>query len=102
VQQTQLQIESSNQTLKQDIYSAYNDAVAAIQKYNASKKSVQTAQKAFDFSRKRYDLNLVSTYDLLNSQNNLQTATLEMLYAQFDYVFKLKLLEFYKGQGLKL
>ncbi len=102
VQQTQLQIESSNQTLKQDIYRAYNDAVAAIQKYNASKKSVQTAQNAFDFSRKRYDLNLVSTYDLLNSQNNLQTATLQMLYAQFDYVFKLKLLEFYKGQGLKL
>lgn len=102
VQQTELQIESSNQTLKQDIYRAYNDAIAAIQKYNASRKSVQTAQKAFDFSRKRYDLNLVSTYDLLNSQNNLQTATLEMLYAQFDYVFKLKLLEFYKGQGLKL
>ncbi len=102
VHQSELQIESSNQTLKQDIYRAYNDAIAAIQKFNANKKTVETAQKAYDFSRKRYDLNLVSTYDLLNSQNNLQRAVLEMLYAQFDYVFKLKLLEFYKGQGLKL
>jgi len=25
-----------------------------------------------------------------------------LVYAQFDYVFKMKLLEFYKGQGLKL
>ena len=102
VRQSELDIESSNQTLKQDIYKAYNDAVAAIQKFNASKKTVETAQKAFDFSQKRYDLNLVSTFDLLNTQNNLLRAKIEVLYAQFDYVFKLKLLEFYKGQGLKL
>lgn len=102
VQQSQLQIENSNQTLKQDIYKAYNDAIAAVQKFNANQKAVTTAEKAFDFSQKRYNLNLVSTYDLLNSQNNLLRARTEMLYAQFDYVFKMKLLEFYKGQGLKL
>lgn len=102
VQQSQLQIEGDNQTLKQDIYKAYTDAVAAIQKYNASRKSVETAEKAFNFAQKRYDLGLVSTYDLVNSQNNLLRARIDMLSAQFDYVFKLKLLEFYKGQGLKL
>ncbi len=102
VQQSQLDIESSNQTLKQDIYTAYNDAMAAMQKFTANQKAVTAAEKAFDFSQKRYNLNLVSTYDLLNSQNNLLRARTELLYAQFDYVFKMKLLEFYKGQGLKL
>jgi len=24
------------------------------------------------------------------------------LYSQYDYIFKMKLLEFYKGQGIKL
>jgi outer membrane protein len=99
---SELAIESANQTLKQDIYKAYTDAMASMQKFNANRKSVEAAQKAFDFSQKRYNLNLVSTYDLLNSQNNLLRARTEMLYAQFDYVFKMKLLEFYKGQGLKL
>ena len=70
--------------------------------YNANKKSVDAARKAYEFAQKRYDLNLVSTYDLLNSQNNLSRAQIEMLNAQYDYVFKMKLLEFYKGQGLKL
>ena len=102
VRQSELQIEADNQTLKSDIYSAYTDAVAAMQKFNASRKSVETAEKAFNFAQKRYNLGLVSTYDLVNSQNNLLRARIDMLSAQFDYVFKMKLLEFYKGQGLKL
>jgi outer membrane protein len=102
VQQSQLNIESSNQTLKQDIYKAYNDAVASLQKFTANQKAVTAAEKAFEFSQKRYNLSLVSTYELLNSQNNLLRARTQLLLAQFDYVFKMKLLEFYKGQGLKL
>lgn len=102
LQQLQLQKEQGDMQLKQDIYKAYNDAVAAMQKFNADKKSVQTAEKAFDFAKKRYDLNLLSTYDLINSQNNVLRAKIQALYSQYDYVFKMKLLEFYKGQGLKL
>lgn len=102
VQQLELQKEQADMQLKQDIYKAYTDAAAALQKYNADKKSVQTAEKAYDYAGKRYSLNLLSTYDLLNSQNNVQRAKIQALYSQYDYVFKIKLLEFYKGQGLKL
>jgi outer membrane protein len=88
--------------LKQDIYKAYIDAMAAIQKFNANQKAVTTSQKAYDFANKRYELGLLSTFEWISSQNSLQTAKTQLLYAQYDYVFKIKLLEFYKGQGLKL
>ena len=91
-----------DQQLKQDIYKAYTDATAAIQKFNANQKAVQTAQKAYDFATKRYELGMLSTYELLSTQTTLLTAKTQLLYAQYDYVFKMKLLEFYKGQGLKL
>lgn len=102
VQQLELEKESANMQLKQDIYKAYNDATAALQKFNADKKSLQTAEKAYDYAGKRYALNLLSTYDLITSQNNVQRAKVQLLYSQYDYVFKMKLLEFYRGQGLKL
>jgi outer membrane protein len=102
VKQLQLNDEGDRQTLKQDIYRAYTDATAALQKYNAYRKSAEAATKAAGFAQRRYDLNLLSTYELLNSQNNLLRTRIEMLQAQYDYVFKMKLLEFYKGQGLKL
>jgi len=102
VRQWELTKEQDFQTLKQDIYNAYNNATAALQKFYADQKTVETSRKAFEFAQKRYDLNLMSTFELLNSQNNYQLAMVQALYSQFDYVFKMKLLEYYKGQGIKL
>jgi outer membrane protein len=102
VKQVELTKEQNSFTLKQDIYNAYNDAVAAVQKFNADKKSVEASQKAYDFAIKRYDLGILSTYDLITTQTSLQQAKIQLLYSQYDFVFKMKLLEFYKGQGLKL
>jgi outer membrane protein len=48
-----LQKEQSDITLKQNIYTAYNSATAALQKLNASTKAVETSQKAYDFASKR-------------------------------------------------
>lgn len=89
-------------TLKQDIYKAYTDAITALEKFNASKKTVEVNEKAFDFASKRYNAGLLGTYDYLITQSNLVGAKLNMSLAQFEYVFKMKVLEFYKGQGLKL
>ena len=98
----ELQQDQDNLTLKQDIYTAYTDAITAFEKFNASKKSVETAQKASDFAQKRYDIGLLNTIDLITNQNNLFRARIDVISAQFDYVFKLKVLEFYKGQGVRL
>lgn len=97
----QLLKEQDNKILKQDIYQAYTNALAAIEKFNASKITVGSAQKAFDFAKKRFDLGLLQPIDLITNQNNLMRAKINKLLAQYDYVFKLKLLEFYKGKGLK-
>ena len=102
VQQAQLQQQSASLTLKQDIYRAYTDATIALQKFNASRKAVEAAEKAYSFAQKRYEVNLLPTFELINNNNFLLRARQDMISAQFDYVFKMKLLEFYKGQGLKL
>ena len=98
----ELQNAADAQTLKQDIYQAHANAVAALQKFNASKKGVETAQKAYDFARKRFDVGLVNAIDLITTQNTLFRAKINLTSSQYDYVFKIKLLEFFKGQGIKL
>jgi outer membrane protein len=98
----QLQQDLDLLTLKQDIYSAYNDASTAIQKFAAGRKAVQTAEKAYSFAQKRYELGLLSTIDLLTNQNNLNRARVELAQAEVDYIFRLKVLEFYKGEGIKV
>lgn len=97
-----LQKLQDNQKLKQDIYQAYDAAVIAMEKFNATKKTVEAAQRTYDFSAKRYNVGMLSTFELTTNQNNLFRARLELVLNQFDYVFKMKVLEFYKGEGLKL
>ena len=102
IESIQLQRDQDDQKLKQDIYQAYNAAVVAREKFNASRKSVETAQRSFDFASKRYNIGFLTTIELVTIQNNLFTAKLQYALNQFDYVFKMKVLEYYKGEGLKL
>ncbi|MBC7587171.1 MAG: TolC family protein [Chitinophagaceae bacterium] len=97
-----LQKELADQTLKNNIYTAYTNAVAAMQKFYAGKKQVETAAKVYEFSVKRYDVGLLGTLDLLINQNNLDRVRVQQISNQYDFIFRMKLLEFYKGQGLKL
>jgi outer membrane protein len=102
LENTLLQQKADDLDLKQTIYRAYAEAYSALQKYQASEKSVQAAQKVYDFASKRYENGMLQTLELITNQTNLFRATIDKLTAQYDYVFKMKVLEFYKGSGIKL
>ncbi len=101
IKNQELQKELDDQTLKQDIYKAYNAAVVALEKLNAGKKSLETAERTLFFAQKRFEVGMMSTFELITNQNNLFRARLENALNLYDYIFKMKVLEFYKGQGLK-
>lgn len=102
VKNYELQRDLDNQSLKQNIYQAYNAANIALEKLNASRKAVTAGEQTYAYAQKRYAVGMLSTFDLITTQNNLFKAKLQYTLNQFDYVFKIKVLEFYKGQGLKL
>ncbi|MEY3539872.1 MAG: hypothetical protein RL188_1289 [Bacteroidota bacterium] len=101
-QSASLQQENAQRKLKQDIYAAYTNAVVASNKLNATQKAVTSAEKAYSFATKRYELGLLGTIELLNNQNNYLKAKVNYKAAQYEYVFRIKLLEFYKGEALSL
>ncbi|WP_223152099.1 TolC family protein [Chitinophaga qingshengii] len=98
----QLNRDLDNQKLRQDIYTAHANAVAALQKYNASATGVMAAQKAYDFATKRFNLGLMNTIDYITTQTRLFKAQIDKVSAQYDYIFKMKLLEFYRDQRISL
>lgn len=100
--QLQLQNDQENVNLKANIYNAYQDAFSSLQKYNASQRTVEYSQKAFDISKKRYDIGLLGALDFIITQNNLYLGQIDEVSNHYDFVFKMKVLEFYKGQGIKL
>jgi outer membrane protein len=98
----ELQRDGDNLTLKNNIYQAYQLAVAALEKFEAQKITLAQTQKSFDYAQKRYNVGMSNTIDLLTNQNNYFNAKVTLLYDQYDYVFKMKVLEYYKGMGIRL
>lgn len=89
-------------TLKQNVYKAHNAALNSIQKYYAARRADEAAKRALDFAKKRYDLGLTSTVDLLVTQNTEEQSAANLVSAKYDLIFKLKVIDYYLGKELKL
>jgi outer membrane protein len=88
--------------LKQDIYQAYQSAVNTMNNFNSRQRSVEAAEYSYSLGQKRYEVGLLPVIELITLQNNLQRSRIEKASAQYEYIFRLKVLEFYKNNSIKL
>ncbi len=90
------------QNLYKTIAQAYVNAKAGLNKYNASKAAVEAAGQAFGFSEQKFNVGAISSFDFNDAKTRLQTAQSNLVQAKYDYVFRLKVLDFYQGKPLTL
>jgi len=100
LKQTQLGYEQTKKSMYKSIELAVSDASAAYQKFVSGEKSVSAQEQSMNFNQQRYDVGLISTYDFLLAKNNYSRAKSDLLQAKFDYIFRLKVLDFYMGKPL--
>jgi len=98
----ELQREQDNLTLQQNIYTAYNNALTGIQNFSANTKASEYATYAYSLSQKRYDIGMLTTSDFIVVQNNMYQAKIKQAASRFEYIFRLKVLEFYKNNAISL
>lgn len=88
--------------LRKTIQQAYADANAAFIKYTATKKAVDANQEAFKYVDQKFNVGMVNSLDYNDAKNKLIKAQSDLLQAKYDYIFKLKILDFYQGKPLVL
>jgi len=88
--------------LKSDVYVAYADAKAAYQKFLAAQNSVSALNKSMEYVTKKFNLGAATTLEYSTASNNLLGAQSQLLQAKYDYIFKLKVLDFYLGNPITL
>lgn len=88
-------------TLRQQIEQAYYNATAALKTYNSTEKQVEALKLTYENMEKQRDLGAVNSTEFTLAQNNLSAAESDMIRAKYDYIFKLKILDFYQGKPLE-
>ncbi|MBS0000851.1 MAG: TolC family protein [Cyclobacteriaceae bacterium] len=100
--QAEIYSKEVRQNLRQTIEISYNDALAASKTYNASQKQVASLEEAFRAAERSYNLGAMNIYDYQVASNNLFRAKSDLLRAKYNYIFTVKVLDFYLGKPLSL
>lgn len=97
---SRLNHELNKKNLFKSVQQAVNDATSSLKKYEAGKRSVDALNESFTYNDQRLQVGLISTYDYLQAKNNLARAQTDLLQAKYDYIFRLKIIDFYQGVAL--
>lgn len=107
IKRSKIQVESSDISLQQvkldvrkNVQKAYIDANGALKKFNAANKAVVARKESFKYTQQRFDVGVANSFDYNLSKNNLARAESDLVQAKYEYVFKLKVLDFYQGKPL--
>lgn len=81
--------------VSQTIERAYLDAKGALAIYEASKISAEASEEALENAEVNFETGTISAFDFSLSKNQFLAAKSREIQSKFDYLFKVKVLEFY-------
>lgn len=95
-------LDLAKNTLRKNVETAYADALAAHTTFKAREKSLVSLRESFNYTEQRFTVGMVNAVDYNIAKNQLSVAESELLSSKYDYIFKLKILDFYLGRALTL
>jgi len=96
----QYNLESERLRLRETIQTAYTDALSSSKSYDAAIISVEALDKSFNYDLVKFQEGAINSFEFNQTKNNLLSAQSQLIRAKYDFVFKLKVLEFYFGQPI--
>lgn len=95
-----LSLQNAKNVLRQDIERAHNDAVAALKSFEASKNAFQASEISFKNAEVRLAQSISNNSEFEDAKTRFVTAQNELIRAKYTFIFRLKVLEFYRGETL--
>ncbi|MCH8330036.1 MAG: TolC family protein, partial [Bacteroidetes bacterium] len=87
---------------KNKVLGAYTDAKASSKQYDAAKKSVEAMKRSFKYTEEKFKLGVVNSLEYTTAKNNLAANESLLIRAKYNYLFKLKILDFYQGKPISI
>ncbi|HRR49505.1 MAG TPA: TolC family protein [Bacteroidales bacterium] len=102
VKSAEIDLKTAEQTLFKEIQQANNDAIAYFEKYKASIENVKSMEESFRYVQQKFEIGVLNATDYTVAKTNLFKAMSDLLQAKYQFVFQLKVLDYYKGIPITL
>ena len=99
IQKSTYALEQVKLDLENTINQAYNDAKGSLKAYQAAEKTFKARKLAYEYAKERFDNGGMNTFNFLQAGQKYEAAQSELIKTKYNYIFKLKVLEFYFGEA---
>ena len=97
LEKSKIAVEQQELDLQRNVYTAFTDAKGGLNAYESSLTALDARQEAYNYAKEKYAVGMMNSFDFNQSQTLLSFAQSEVLRTKYDYIFKIKILEFYFG-----
>lgn len=97
LEKSKIDLEQKSLDLQRNVYTAFTDAKGALNAYESSTVTLEARQQAYNYAKEKYDVGLMNSFDFTQAQTLLTNAQSDVIRTKYDYMFKIKILEFYFG-----
>jgi outer membrane protein len=102
VEDNKYTLEGTKKQLYKNIQQAYTEALAALKKFNVSIKAVASTEESFRYTEQKFNVGMVTPVDYNAAKSQLLQSQSELAQAKYEFIFKSKVLDFYKGIPITL
>ena len=88
--------------LRKEIEQAWYNADAAYSKYRSAGVALASAEVAFAYEQQKADAGRSTVFDFNDAKTRMEKAESELVQAKYEFVFRSKILDFYRGRPLEL
>jgi len=102
LERAKLQMEATKLELENAINQAHVDVKTFSKAYEAAQKNLEAREVAYQYQKDRFDVGLLNAFEFGQAQAQLDNARANVIRSKYDYIFRLKILEFYFGIPISL
>lgn len=102
VMSQELMLEEVKQSLYKEIQQAWQGAVSAGARYEATTRALTASEEAFRAMELRYNNGKATVYEYSNARTELVSSRSSQTQAKYDYMFSTKILDFYTGHDIDI
>jgi outer membrane protein len=97
LEKSKIDLEQKSLDLQRNVYTAFTDAKGALNTYESATVALEARQQSYNYSKEKYDVGLMNSFDFTQAQTLLTNAQSDVIRTKYEYMFRIKILEFYFG-----
>ena len=87
----------ATQDLERNVYTAITNAKGALNSYESASQALEARKEAFNYAKEKFAVGMMNSFEFSQAQTLYVNAESEVLRTKYDYIFKVKVVEFYFG-----